>query len=265
MRPAQPLYFPHENRQCLRSATPAAGTAAIDDDPGMIQLTDVSMYYGTGQGRLQVLKDIDLRVRQSTRVAVTGPSGSGKSTLLLLLAGLEQPSSGAVKLDGRLLNELNGDQLADLRRDHIGIVFQFFHLVSSLNALENVALPLEIARKRGAQGQARALLDRVGLSGRLGHYPSQLSGGEQQRIAIARALVHAPKLILADEPTGNLDNQTGQSVGELLFELQRQSEATLVLVTHDVELAGRCDRVLRLHDGVLHELPAERPEHAIRP
>ncbi|OOO01918.1 MAG: putative ABC transporter ATP-binding protein YknY [Chromatiales bacterium USCg_Taylor] len=194
MRPAQPLYFPHENRQWPRSATPAAGTAAIDDDPGMIQLTGVSMHYGTGQGQLQVLKDIDLRVRQGTRVAVTGPSGSGKSTLLLLLAGLEQPSSGAVKLDGRLLNELNGDQLADLRRDHIGIVFQFFHLVPSLNALENVALPLEIARKRDAQGQARALLDRVGLSGRLGHYPSQLSGGEQQRVAIARALVHAPKL-----------------------------------------------------------------------
>lgn len=150
-------------------------TAAIDDDPGMIQLTDVSMHYGTGQGRLQVLKDIDLRVRQGTRVAVTGPSGSGKSTLLLLLAGLEQPSSGAVKLDGRLLNELNGDQLADLRRDHIGIVFQFFHLVPSLNALENVALPLEIARKRDAQGQARALLDRVGADSAI--TPASSPGG----------------------------------------------------------------------------------------
>jgi putative ABC transport system ATP-binding protein len=236
----------------------------IYDDPEMIQLTDVSMHYGTGPGRLQVLKDVDLRVRQGTRVAITGPSGSGKSTLLLLLAGLEQPTSGAVRLDGRLLNELSSDQLADLRRDHIGIVFQFFHLVPSLTALENVALPLEIARKGDARERARALLGRVGLSGRLGHYPSQLSGGEQQRVAIARALVHAPKLILADEPTGNLDDHTGRSVGELLFDMHRQSEATLVLVTHDVELAGGCDRVLRLHDGILHQLPAERPEHVVR-
>ena len=219
----------------------------------MIQLANVSMHYGTGASRLQVLKDVDLAVRRGTRVAVTGPSGSGKSTLLLLLAGLEHPSTGSVSLDGMALHALSGDELADLRRDHIGIVFQFFHLVPSLSALENVALPLEIARRRDAHERARTLLEKVGLGARLEHYPSQLSGGEQQRVAIARALVHSPKLILADEPTGNLDDWTGASVGELLFEMHRETGTTLVLVTHDLELAGRCDRVLRLHEGILRE------------
>jgi putative ABC transport system ATP-binding protein len=217
----------------------------------MIRVRNVSMQYALGESRVRVLDGVDLDVAPGERVAITGPSGSGKTTLLLLLAGLERPSSGSLEIDGRRLEALGADELADLRRDRIGIVFQAFHLVPSLNALENVALPLEIARRREARSRARELLAAVELSERLEHYPSQLSGGEQQRVAIARALAHSPGLVLADEPTGNLDDRTGESVAELLFELNERSGSTLILVTHNAGLAARCDRVLRLHEGAL--------------
>jgi putative ABC transport system ATP-binding protein len=204
-------------------------------------------------GRLDVLTGVNLEVADGDTVAIVGPSGSGKTTLLVLLAGLEPPFEGSVQLDGRALDALDEDALADLRRDQIGIVFQSFHLVPSLTALGNVALPLEIAGAADTRARARAMLDRVGLGGREDHYPRQLSGGEQQRVAIARALVHAPKLLLADEPTGNLDLRTGEKIIDLLFELNSDSGSTLVLVTHDEAIARRCQRLVRLHQGRLIE------------
>lgn len=228
----------------------------------MIRLENVSMHYTLGGSRIDILRNVDLQVRRGESVAIAGPSGSGKTTLLLLLAGLEQPARGTVALDDVALQDLDRDRLADLRRDHVGIVFQSFHLVPSLSALDNVALPLDIAGRRDARSLARALLDKVGLGARLAHFPAQLSGGEQQRVAIARALVHGPKLVLADEPTGNLDDHTGAAVAELLFDLNQEAGTTLVLVTHDLEFAGRCDRVLRLHDGALAESPQRQAGHA---
>ncbi len=219
----------------------------------MIELNNLSMSYALEHGRLDVLRNVDLAVGDGDTVAIAGPSGSGKTTLLVLLAGLEPPFSGSVKLDGHTLGELDEDTLADLRRDRIGIVFQSFHLVPSLTALGNVALPLEIAGADNTRARASAMLERVGLAGREDHYPRQLSGGEQQRVAIARALVHQPKLLLADEPTGNLDLHTGETIIDLLFELNADSGSTLVLVTHDEAVAARCQRVVRLHDGSLIE------------
>ncbi len=219
----------------------------------MIELKNLSMSYALEHGRLDVLSDVNLEVADGDTVAIVGPSGSGKTTLLVLLAGLEPPFEGSVNLDGRALEALEEDALADLRRDQIGIVFQSFHLVPSLTALGNVALPLEIAGTTDTRARARAMLDRVGLGGREDHYPRQLSGGEQQRVAIARALVHAPKLLLADEPTGNLDLRTGEKTIDLLFELNADSGSTLVLVTHDEAIARRCQRVVRLHQGKLIE------------
>jgi putative ABC transport system ATP-binding protein len=173
----------------------------------------------------------------------------------VLLAGLERPAAGSIVLDGARVDTLSADGLADLRRDRVGIVFQAFHLVPSLNALDNVALPLQIAGDREAARRARWQLERVGLAERMSHYPAQLSGGEQQRVAIARAMVHAPKVLLADEPTGNLDDRTAEEIRDLLFALNAQSETTLVLVTHNLAFAARCDRILRLHDGQLNESP----------
>jgi len=211
------------------------------------------MRYTLNEAPITVLQSITLSVAQGERIAIVGPSGSGKTTLLLLLAGLEHPSHGTLMVDGVELDRLDRDQLADLRRDHIGIVFQSFHLVPSLSALDNVALPLEIAGQRDARKQASQMLTRVGLAARQRHYPSQLSGGEQQRVAIARALVHRPRLVLADEPTGNLDDHTGDDITGLLFTLNRETDSTLVLVTHDRTLAERCDRILHLHEGRLTE------------
>jgi putative ABC transport system ATP-binding protein len=184
--------------------------------------------------------------------------------LLVLLAGLERPSAGTVSLNGIRLDTLSADALADLRRDHVGIIFQSFHLVPSLNALDNVALPLQIAGVRDAAMRARVELERVGLAARATHYPNQLSGGEQQRVAIARAMVHKPEVLLADEPTGNLDDHTAEGIRELLFALNAQSRTTLVLVTHDLDFASRCDRMLRLHDGELSELNAHHSPDALR-
>jgi putative ABC transport system ATP-binding protein len=211
------------------------------------------MRYVTGASHVDALVDVDMDIAPGGRVAVLGPSGCGKTTLLLLMAGLERPTGGSVAINGALLSDLDANALADLRRDHIGIVFQSFHLVPSLTAVDNVALPLEIAGKPDARKQAEAMLAKVGLDARGRHYPSQLSGGEQQRVAIARALVHRPAVILADEPTGNLDDHTGTLVGKVLFDLVAETGATLVLVTHDVELARHCNRMLRLQDGALAE------------
>ncbi|WP_232348861.1 ABC transporter ATP-binding protein [Neptunomonas qingdaonensis] len=217
------------------------------------------MNYKLEQAQLSVLNDAQLSIEEGETLAIVGPSGSGKTTLLTLLAGLEQPSSGDIMLDGVKFNKLDADALADIRRDQLGIIFQSFHLVQSLTALGNVALPLEIAGKKNAYQLARKMLDRVGLAEREKHYPAQLSGGEQQRVAIARALVHKPKLVLADEPTGNLDVVTGASIIELLFSLNKDTGSTLLLVTHDDEVARRCQRIVRLQSGKL----VEDQDHAL--
>ena len=219
----------------------------------MIELDNLSMSYDLEYGRLDVLAGVDLNIGAGETVAIVGPSGSGKTTLLVLLAGLEQPVSGTLRVNDFTLGDLDGDALADLRRDHIGIVFQSFHLVPSLTALGNAALPLDIAGRSDSTDAARQMLARVGLSEREDHYPNQLSGGEQQRVAIARALVHSPGLLLADEPTGNLDLRTGETVIDLLFGLNADTGSTLVMVTHDEAVASRCQRVIRLHQGRLIE------------
>jgi putative ABC transport system ATP-binding protein len=222
----------------------------------MIQISGLSLHYPLGGTRIDVLREVDLAIVAGQSVAIAGPSGSGKTSLLLLLSGLERAAAGRICIDGTELGTLDADALADLRRDRIGIVFQSFHLLPSLSALDNVALPLQMAGRRDAAARARAQLQRVGLGARLQHRPSELSGGEQQRVAIARALVHRPRLLLADEPTGNLDDHTGEAIRDLLFELNQEAGTTLVLVTHDMDFASRCDRVLRLHDGRLHEAGA---------
>ncbi|MEC4715753.1 ABC transporter ATP-binding protein [Cocleimonas sp. KMM 6895] len=224
----------------------------------VVDLRQLSFSYDLQEAKLDVLVDVDLTLNQGETVAILGPSGSGKTSLLLLLAGLEQPTSGAILIDDKDLAKLDADALADLRRDSLGIVFQSFHLVPSLTALGNVMLPLEIAEKDNVEGKnarevATTMLERVGLAERGGHYPTQLSGGEQQRVAIARALVHTPRLLLADEPTGNLDATTGERIIELLFGLNRESGSTMILVTHDESIAAQCQRVFRLQQGKLVE------------
>lgn len=230
-----------------------------DTGPPLIEVVNLHLQYPMGQQTVSVLRGLNLTVRAGSTVAVCGPSGSGKSSLMLLLAGLERPLSGRVSVDGVDLGGLNADDLADLRRERMGIVFQSFHLLPSLTALDNVALPLQMAGDRQARRAAAQMLARVGLGDRCDHRPAQLSGGEQQRVAIARALVHRPRLLLADEPTGNLDDQTGESVRDLLFALNREMGTTLLLITHDMDFAARCERTLRLHDGVLHEAVRDTP------
>ncbi len=203
------------------------------------------------EGPLTILDDVNLAVRAGESVAVVGASGAGKSTLLALLAGLDEPSAGSVWLNGVELSALDEDGRAAARARNVGFVFQAFHLVPSLTALENVMLPLELAGRRDARSAAREALRQVGLGSRLGHYPRQLSGGEQQRVAIARAFVTRPAVLFADEPTGNLDTVTGERVGGLLFELNAAQGTTLVLVTHDRDLAARCGRVIRMDAGRL--------------
>ena len=217
--------------------------------PPVIALRDASLTLGTRAGPVEVLRRIDLTVAPGEAVAVVGPSGSGKTSLLMVMAGLEQVTGGSVEVAGHELAGLGEDALALIRGANIGIVFQSFHLVPTMTALENVALPLELAGRRDAFDAARTLLDEVGLSHRMDHFPAQLSGGEQQRVAVARALAPNPQIVLADEPTGNLDGQTGEHVIDLLFDLQRRRQATLVLVTHEMPLADRCGRVVRMADG----------------
>lgn len=212
---------------------------------------DVSKYLNGPAGRIDILAGIDLQVREADSVAIVGTSGSGKTTLLGLLAGLDLASSGRIELDGHVLNELDEEARAALRRRLVGFVFQSFHLLPALSAEENVLLPLELAGDDRPQKRARAALAAVGLSKRGSHYPYQLSGGEQQRVALARAFVHEPRLLFADEPTGNLDQRTGEDISDLLFDLNRQHATTLVLVTHDRYLAQRCQNIVSLRDGRL--------------
>jgi len=200
-------------------------------------------------GPVEILKGADLQVARGEAVAVVGPSGSGKSSLLSIVAGLERPTSGALRVLGVDFSALDEDALAAFRRRHMGVVFQAFHLIPSMTALENAALPLELAGRRDAVEAAAAQLQSVGLGDKLSRYPHQLSGGEQQRAAIARALAHEPDILLADEPTGNLDAAAGEAAADLLFSLQRARGAAMVLITHDHALAARCDRVCAIHDG----------------
>ncbi|MEQ9332904.1 ATP-binding cassette domain-containing protein [Thalassobaculum sp.] len=219
----------------------------------IIQLDGVTLNLRSAAGEVNVLRGIDLTVAAGEAVGVVGPSGAGKSTLMMIAAGLESPSAGSVRVAGRDLVGLDEDALARFRRDHVGIVFQAFRLVPTMTALENVAIPLELAGRADAFEAAAAALGRVGLAARTEHYPDQLSGGEQQRVAIARAFVARPRLLLADEPTGNLDGKTGDTVIELLFALARDHGTTLLLITHDTALADRCDRVIHIADGRIVE------------
>ncbi len=230
--------------------------------PGpIVRLADVHLDMASDAGTVNILRGITLDVSGGEITAVVGPSGAGKSSLMMVAGGLERASSGRVEVVGRDLGPLDDDARARLRRDHLGIVFQGFHLIPTMTALENVALPLEFAGRGDAFDLASSALERVGLKARLGHYPAQLSGGEQQRVAVARAFVGRPRLLLADEPTGNLDGATGRQVMDLLFELARADGATLILITHDMGLAARCDRILRLADGIV--VGDERTEAAL--
>jgi putative ABC transport system ATP-binding protein len=215
----------------------------------VLEAVGVGKQVSSPEGTLAILSDVSLAIVRGETVAVMGASGAGKSTLLALLAGLDEPTSGSVHLAGSDLTALDEDGRAALRARHVGFVFQSFHLVPSLTALENVMLPLELARRPDARAASVEVLARVGLAGRVGHYPRQLSGGEQQRVAIARAFVTRPDVLFADEPTGNLDATTGERIMELLFGLNAETGATLVLVTHDQALAARCGRVIRLDAG----------------
>jgi len=212
---------------------------------------NLSKVVSSTEGELTILHNLSLELSSGDSLAIVGSSGSGKSTLLGLLAGLDLPSGGSVLLAGHDLGQLDEDQRARVRAEHVGFVFQSFQLLDSLNALENVMLPLELEGHGDARQRARALLERVGLGHRLSHYPRQLSGGEQQRVAIARAFVAEPAVLFADEPTGNLDSHTGERISDLLFELNKERGATLVLVSHDERLAHRCQRLIRLEGGRL--------------
>ena len=219
----------------------------------MIQLDDVHVTLGSSAGPVKILRGVDLDVAAGSSVSVVGPSGSGKSTLLAVVGGIERPTSGDVRIDGTALGDLDEDELATFRGQRIGILFQQFHLIPTMTALENVAVPLELAGARDAFVQARERIAEVGLSQRADHYPGQLSGGEQQRVALARALSNHPKLLLADEPTGNLDQDTGHEIVELMFRVQRERSMTLLLITHEPRLAARCDDQLRMADGRLYQ------------
>lgn len=220
----------------------------IQPEP-ILEASNISKLYPTPDGILTVLSDINLNIRKSESVAIVGVSGSGKTTLLSLLAGLDLPSTGEILLAGQSLTDANEDSRAKLRSEYIGFVFQQFHLMQNLTALENVALPLELSKQAEPSRQAREALAEVGLSDRINHYPDALSGGEQQRVALARAYCTAPKVLLADEPTGNLDKRTAKQISTLLFDLNKQKDTTLIIVTHDMGLASECDRQIQLVDG----------------
>jgi putative ABC transport system ATP-binding protein len=222
----------------------------------LVRIRDLHLSVPSASGPVNILRGVALDIARGEAVGLVGPSGSGKTSLLMVLAGLERATSGSIALDGREITGLNEDALARLRRENVGIVFQAFHLIPTMTALENVAVPLELAGVRNAGARARAALDAVGLSHRLTHLPGQLSGGEQQRVALARAFAPEPALLLADEPTGNLDHATGQSVIDLLFALRQRTGTTLLLITHDRDLASRCDRQVHLSDGRVDEAVA---------
>jgi putative ABC transport system ATP-binding protein len=236
-----------------------------ESNPPLVELSDIHLTLGSAAGQVNILRGVTLQVQRGETVAVVGPSGSGKSTMMMIVAGLERPSTGSVRIAGSDFGALDEDGLALFRRRHIGIVFQAFHLIATMTALENVAVPLELAGIADAFDRAREGLEAVGLGARVEHYPGQLSGGEQQRVALARAFAAEPALLLADEPTGNLDTVTGAAIVDLMFELRRKRDATLLLITHDSDLAARCDRTVRMHDGrILPDAPAHRAAGAQR-
>ena len=225
-----------------------------------VELRDVDLSLGAGAARVHILRSVSLTIGRGEAVGLIGPSGSGKSTLLMTIAGLERPDSGRILIEGTAIEGLSEDALARFRGARIGIVFQSFQLIATMTALENVAAPLELAGVRDAFARARAELAAVGLAERTGHYPAQLSGGEQQRVALARALAPRPSLLIADEPTGNLDEATGKSIVDLLFALPAERGATLVLVTHDPMLAARCNRTYRMRSGRIDDMSAAAAE-----
>ena len=235
-------------------------TAAQSAKESALSLQEVDLALGSGAARVHILKNISLDITRGEAVGLVGPSGSGKSTLLMCMAGLERPDRGTITMLGQNITAMNEDELARFRGRHIGVVFQSFHLVPTMTALENIAVPLELAGAKDAFARARDLLARVGLQDRPDHYPAELSGGEQQRVALARAIIANPEILVADEPTGNLDDSTGQAIIELLFALQREHGTTLLLVTHDLDLARRCDRMIRLRSGQIdHTAPTAQP------
>ena len=217
----------------------------------IISLQNVSLTLKGNAGNVNIIKNISLNIDQGESIGLIGPSGSGKSSLLMLAGGLERASSGEIEILGQVITELSEDRLSKLRRNNVGVVFQSFHLIPTLTALENVATPLEISFSKNPNKHAIMALDRVGLSHRADHYPSQLSGGEQQRVALARAYVSNPKILLADEPTGNLDEENTKAIVDLLFEIKNENDTTLFLVTHSRELAKKCDRIIKIRDGKL--------------
>ena len=216
-----------------------------------IQFSDVSLSYGTSDNRVEVLKGISFSINTDEIVSIVGPSGSGKTSIIMLAAGLEKTSSGTIKINSEDITNLNENALSAVRRQHVGIVFQSFYLIPNLSALENVLLSLEANQKYNQDEEAIALLTEFGLAHRLNHLPSELSGGEQQRVAIARALISKPAIILADEPTGNLDEATSKNMMQLLFDYTRAQQTALVLVTHDNDLAQQCDRIIEIKDGTI--------------
>ena len=232
---------------------PGASAAAAGPGESLISARSLRFTVAGPGGEVNILRGVDLEIRPGEAVGLVGPSGSGKTSLLMLLAGLERPSGGSLRVAGRELGGMGEDALARFRRDQVGIVFQAFHLVPTMTALENVAVPLEFGGRRDAFDRAEMALAAVGLAHRLGHYPGQLSGGEQQRVALARATVAEPPLLLADEPTGNLDQATGAAVMDLLCGLRERLGTTLLLITHDPLLAARCGRVVRMADGRVTE------------
>lgn len=219
------------------------------NDSVVLSLSNVSKTFTSGDRALEVLKESSLEAKTGESIAIVGPSGSGKTTLLGICAGLDAPTAGEVRLDGELLNEMSEDERSQMRNVHVGFVFQNFQLLPTLTALENVMVPLELRGESNVETVAEELLEKVGLAERMHHYPVQLSGGEQQRVAIARSFINRPKIMFADEPTGNLDSDTSHSIVDLLFDLNRDAGTTLVLVTHDRELAKKTDRVLRIDQG----------------
>ena len=225
-------------------------------------MRDVHLSLGRGAARVHILKGISLEIGAGEAIGLVGPSGSGKSTLLMTMAGLERPDSGQIAIGGERIDHLGEDALARFRGERIGIVFQSFHLIPTMTALENVAIPLELAGRADAFATAKRELVGVGLGERLSHYPGQLSGGEQQRVALARALAPDPRILVADEPPGNLDEASGSKIIDLMFALKRERGGTLVLVTHDSGLAARCDRMIRLRSGLIEGAPEARVEAA---
>jgi len=217
----------------------------------LLQFSDVHLQYQNGQNLTEVIKGISFTINQNERLAIVGKSGSGKTSLLMLMAGLEKPTSGSIQFQQKELTSYTEDQLTDFRKKNIGIVFQSFYLIPSYTALENVALSLEINFQKNALIQAEEILTDLGLKDRLHHFPSQLSGGEQQRVAIARAIINKPELILADEPTGNLDEENSQVIADLLFSVSQKYQKSLCLVTHDLELAKKCDRLMKIDNGTI--------------